>query len=191
MPRPPRRPHRDGLHVAARPVRGHRVPRCAARRAGSRCARAGCARFRRRRAFDALPTSASGAPGSAAVRMASRAVARIAGERQRCAGEKALDDAILERMEADHGEPPSGSAGAAPGAAGPTSPQTTPGSRKSEGPGTSAWPDPDPNHPACARRWLRPRSSRVAACVRWVGARAPPQLLLQSIEQTVLHHSRG
>ena len=69
--------------------------------------------------------------------------------------------------------------------------QTVRGSRKSEGPGTSAWPDPDANHPACACRWLAPRAPPVAGCRRWVRAREPPQLLLQSIEQTVLHHSRA
>ena len=170
--------------------RAARAP-CARRRAAPRCASADCARLRRPTASTARPTSASGAPGSASRADRQPRRRRVAGERLRRAGEEVLDDAVFERVEADHGQPAASRSKRHDAQAAPASAQTARGSRKSEGPGTSAWPDPDPNHPACARRWLAPRFAAAAACRRRARARAPPQLLLQSIEQTVLHHSRG
>ena len=156
------------LHVAARPVRRHRG-RGALRDAQDRAPRARVAFDFGGAGFCALPTSASGAPGSAAVRMAQ---ARVRGSPPNGCDARAKKRLTI-RSSSEWkliatSRPPVARSGTRRGSVN-VELQTTPGSRKSEAPGTSAWPDPDPNHPACARRWLRPRSSRAAACVRWVG----------------------
>ena len=80
----------------------------ARRRAAPRCAHAGCVRSSAADGLIARPTMRERRRGSAASRDRHAREPRIAAERLRRAGEEALDDPILERMEADHGEAPAG-----------------------------------------------------------------------------------
>ena len=82
---------------------------CARRRAASRCARADCARLSRADGRIARPTQRERRAGQRRGR--DRAAARARGSPPNgcdARGEEALDDAVLERMEADHGEPAAG-----------------------------------------------------------------------------------
>ena len=108
-------------HVAARPVgrQSHARVRSATRSTALR--ERGLRAISASPAFIARPTSASGDAGQrVAVRIGSRAVAGSPANGRRGAGEEALDDAVLERMEADHGEPAARAQAAARCAGGPS-----------------------------------------------------------------------
>ena len=158
--------HAPTRPYAARPVGGPAARPCAARRAARRCARADCAAISASpglmRAADRRPAARAAAPSA---RTGSRASRGSPLERQRCARHEALDDAVLERMEADHGEPPARRQQRAPARGSAATARQLLVHLQSEGPGRSAWPDPDANHPASACRRLRRRSRPVAACV--------------------------
>ena len=153
------------------PRRPPRIRAASRRAADARCARAtrriGAARARIARdlrgadGLIARPTSASGAPGSAALRIGSRAGAGSPANGCDARAKKRLTmRSSSEWKLITASRPPARSSGTMRGSARRHLRQLR-GSRKSEGPGTSAWPDPDPNHPACARRRLGPRSAEL------------------------------